>query len=502
MEFGNNLNYFMWAFNLKNGDLAKALFVDPSLVSKWRTGRRVPKDDSIYQIAEALVSLCETEPMRQKLCYLLNLTYSSELFSEKRTAIASCLYSYMYPQGAKSRRSAEPPSFSDSSAIDAIPGESTQVFLGNEGYRDCLLSLLNEATTRGAPFRVYFLTTDSVNWLLDDEAFFQKWKRALQSARIAISSFHLIYHQSHNIEKGKSYVRAWAPFKQLPNYQTYHLAIRQDTHRVFNQTMMIIPSVGACIGTNMNHSQNRYMFLTRDNATLQKLERDFSLLLSQCICAFDSQEMDYAQMSARFQMDTSLANCRDVEIYANHLPILTLPSATLGQMLERSGFPEEKIASYLNAHESLQRVFSDYLDNKYGFELLVYLPRSLKLADMVGKPLPHSETYFGKEIFCTEEDVLSHIEATLDLVTTCRPFHLYLVEQYLYPSDLFIGYNSFLMEYDCTGGRNLRFSYQQNYINDVLAYIGASVRSRDHELYTRKRTVARLMGLRGSRNES
>ena len=95
MDFGNYLNYFMWAFNLKNKDVARGLYVDPSLISKWRTGRRIPKPDVIYQIAEVLVALCETENTRIKLCNFLNIPYSSQLFSEQSERVIKSLYSFM-----------------------------------------------------------------------------------------------------------------------------------------------------------------------------------------------------------------------------------------------------------------------------------------------------------------------------------------------------------------------------------------------------------------------
>ncbi|QNB45639.1 hypothetical protein BR63_04535 [Thermanaerosceptrum fracticalcis] len=48
MPFSHKLNHLMEIFGVSNNRLAKALSIDASLVSRWRTGNRVPAQDSPY----------------------------------------------------------------------------------------------------------------------------------------------------------------------------------------------------------------------------------------------------------------------------------------------------------------------------------------------------------------------------------------------------------------------------------------------------------------------
>lgn len=402
----------------------------------------------------------------------------------------------MVPGSSQPPASIVPPS---STTVDTglALSPNAQIFLGNSGYQDAMLALLSEAITRGVPFRVCFLTNDTVNWLLDDEAYWEKWQSLLQHSKIAVTSFQLIYHQSHNIVKGRSYTRAWAPLKSLPNFQIHHLAIRQDTHRMFSETMMIIPHVGACFGIKLNHSQNRYIALVKDENILTRMEQDFSFLLSRCISTFESMEMDYSQIVAKFSLDSTLNTCHDVEVYLEKLPILTLPVQTLERMLARAGLPENKITSYLTAHKTAQHLLRNYLDQQKHIELLTFISPDMTLGDLVNSSLRHSTLYFDRDLVYTEEDAREHLEATLSMVQNERYFHLYVIEYSCYPTDLFIAYNGFLMEFDCNNPHRLNFSYQQNYLNDVLSYISSFLRQKNHERYTREQSIIRLEKMKG-----
>src|SRR5690554_2259592 len=48
MRFSEKINLLMKMANTTNSKLARTLGIDPSLVSRWRTGAREPGDDSHY----------------------------------------------------------------------------------------------------------------------------------------------------------------------------------------------------------------------------------------------------------------------------------------------------------------------------------------------------------------------------------------------------------------------------------------------------------------------
>ena len=501
MEFSNYLNYFMWTFDLKNCDVAKNLYVDPSLISKWRTGRRIPKSNMIYQVVEVLVSLCETDEMRLKLCDFLNITYSKQLFFEHADKVVNSLYSFMAPTYKdKDSPVMEQDMFSEQESASISLG-AARIFLGEDGFRYCMLGLLDKAVQRGSPFQIYLMTNDSVDWLLSEDDYFQQWGRTIGRCEIAMASAKLIYHQSHNSINGRNYIRAWAPFKRLSNFQTYNLAMRQDDHRIFNHTAMIIPHVGGCFGTNLHNSQNRYMTLFYDQEILQRLENDFNFQLTRCIRTTEQLVMDYTQIASMLYMSSTLAASRDIQLYCGHLPIFTMPEHTLERMLRRGGILDEKIIAHLAAHRKIQGAFHRYLEQSFNFELAVYIPSDLTLNDLSRANLPNSIVNFGRSLEYDHEDAESHINATIEFIRNAPTLHMHIVESILYPTDVLIGYNAFMIEYACNGQNAINCSYQHDYLNDILAYISAAIPKCNHGEYCKEISCQRLKMLRGDLDE-
>ncbi|MDR1130809.1 MAG: hypothetical protein LBL15_00125 [Oscillospiraceae bacterium] len=65
MEFCDKLVYVMTELNIRSAELARKIPVDPALVSRWRAGRRVPKDDdTISRIAGFVTQTARTDKER------------------------------------------------------------------------------------------------------------------------------------------------------------------------------------------------------------------------------------------------------------------------------------------------------------------------------------------------------------------------------------------------------------------------------------------------------
>ena len=76
MKFHDKLNLLMTLQNIPNNKLAKALSLDPSLISRWRNGSRdLPKhSEYIESIAHYFVSNYKD---KSRLCELLNIEYDN-----------------------------------------------------------------------------------------------------------------------------------------------------------------------------------------------------------------------------------------------------------------------------------------------------------------------------------------------------------------------------------------------------------------------------------------
>ncbi len=73
MDFCDKLVYIMGELQLTSAGLARKIPVDPALVSRWRTGRRIPKDgDTITRITTAVLESARTEQEKALLQTLIS----------------------------------------------------------------------------------------------------------------------------------------------------------------------------------------------------------------------------------------------------------------------------------------------------------------------------------------------------------------------------------------------------------------------------------------------
>lgn len=366
--FSSYLNYYMWAFNIKNRDIAQEMFVDPSLVSKWRTGKRVPNEETTYKIAETLVQFCKTEVSRLKLCTFLNLHYTPQLFSEHPERIYRKLFELFTAERENKTAGMDTPHQPSPQA------EGMEVsILRDSGYQKHILRLFDAAIARSVPFQVLLYTSDEVGILAEDTSFLEIWQQQIKRAEMMQASVKLIYHASSSEAKGIDYVRVWSNLKKITNFQMYSLEVRSYNDTLLQPFLMVIPNVGGFCAMRVALSQNRYVTYYTDEAGVSALENDFRQLLTQCMPMTESESLNYRQFASFFYTNRAALACKDAILHVTHLPIFTLPLMTLQIMLRQAGLADSVITANLKAHRKLQSYVQRYLEQHGNLEIVCAL---------------------------------------------------------------------------------------------------------------------------------
>ena len=485
--FSSYLNYYMWAFNVKNRDIAQEMFVDPSLVSKWRTGKRVPNEETTYKIAEVLVRFCTTEASRLKLCAFLNLHYTPQTFSEHPERIHRKLFELL------TAGSDDAPHEAETSLSLGDEASGAEVDILREGdYQRYITRLFDAAIARGVPFQVLLYTSDEVGVLADDALFLEHWRQQLKRSEMMQATVKLIYHMTNNESKGVDYVRVWSNFKCIRNFSMYTLAVRSYNDTVVQPFLMVIPNVGACCAMRIACSKNRYITYFTDEAGVSALENDFKQLLSRCTPLTEMQSMNYRQLASFFYTSRAASLCRDAILHVTHLPVFTLPLMTLQMMLRQAGMSDSVITANLKAHRKLQSTLRNYLEQGAQLEIVLYLEHP---EQMEGVELAHSPMYFDQTVVYSADTSAQHIAGTMDFLRRYRNVNFMLSDEPLYPADLLAGYNAFLMDFYLPYSGNVNLSFQQSYGYDVFAFLSAEIRSRALNRKGKDSTLRRLQKL-------
>lgn len=475
----------MWAFNVKNRDIASEMFVDPSLVSKWRSGKRIPNEETTYKIAETLVRFCTTEASRLKLCAFLNLPYTPKTFAEHPERVYRKLFELLTAGGSEPQ--------AEQAANAAIEFGGGEVNILREGsYQSYITRLFDAAIARGVPFRVLLYTSDEVGVLAEDALFMEYWSQQLKRAEMMHASIDLIYHASNSEAKGIEYVRLWSQLKQVSNFQMYSLAVRSYNDILMQPFLMVIPNVGGFCAMRVALSKNRYITYFSDEIGISALESDFKQLLSRCTPLQESRSMNYRQLASFLSANGMTGLCKDGILHVTHLPIATLSLMTLQLMLRQAGLPDSAIMANLKAHRKLQSFLRRYLEEGGNLEIVCCMtpPEEGQMPE-----LAHSAMYFEQSIVYSMDTYAQHVANTMDYLRRYENVNFILTETPLYPADLLIGFNTFLMDYYLPYQNGVNLCFQQSYVNDVFSYLLGEVRGRALNRERRNHALQKLQKL-------
>lgn len=215
--FSELLNAVIAMASISNSSLAKLSNVDPSIISRYRNGKRIPVSGSailesicrvltvrIYKNGRAgdLASFLsyDTVPEPDEACAeLIRRLCETEPEDKKRVAgLVRDISSFIPAEN--------PEPVSDTIA----PDESKSVYFGTEGLKEAVLRFLADAVRSGV--RELLLYSDlSMSWMIDDRDFAKKWSTLLLECINAGIRIRVIHNIDRSVEEMTGAIRAWIP---------------------------------------------------------------------------------------------------------------------------------------------------------------------------------------------------------------------------------------------------------------------------------------------------
>ncbi|MBR6046308.1 MAG: hypothetical protein IKP47_11805 [Ruminococcus sp.] len=235
--FGEKLDSVMSMVRLNNSRLSRSANVDPSYISRMRSGSRLPKNNPhlIGTICSVIVARAEeqdklpelriqigcdpdcTEPeLSRKLCsWLISRSSPTSIVAVRR--LVDAINSVPEPPSPKL------PSF-DEVASDEILNEDSELYIGIEGVRRSTVRLLGRAARLGS-CRMYFYTDQDLEWMLDD--FTPKWSSLMQECVKHNVHFTIIHNIDRSISEMIEGISRWIPLYLSGLIDSYYCTKRQ-----------------------------------------------------------------------------------------------------------------------------------------------------------------------------------------------------------------------------------------------------------------------------------
>lgn len=287
MQFYEKLIFLQNLLQISNRMLARELQVDPSLISRLRTGSRgIPRNrERIKTMAAYFAKRCISVYQRKTLSEILGIR---QAFTAKEEHLSEILFYWLSEDPVKLGRFTRTSESitvegSDSTGTSAscIPSADNTVYYGNEGKRAAIRALYQLLSSIEKPGTVYIMTDESDNWITEDDDFGQELKSWWIT--LARRGFYFCYIAPpvSPVDLAFESLARWLPLYMTGQVSAYfYPRFRDQVHR---RTLIVIPGHNALISNSvLPQTEATATILTSDQRLTQSYLTLFQNYRSMC----------------------------------------------------------------------------------------------------------------------------------------------------------------------------------------------------------------------------
>ena len=406
---GNHLSILMKVFSISSKNLSELMHIDSSLISKWRSGKRILKPKSVYvnKISDYIMEL-DKQNNYMNVCELLSNQYEN-IYSRSEKEIGVYLKTWLTSENDQTQKSTI---FDELRYSDSIEIGMVYKFKDNGGRRKAV-KFQQEYTLINAPgLEIWSYTEEDVSWLYDDPDYLNEWSTNLHRSVQNGNQIKIIHPMGRSYEDTAVSILKWMPLHMTG--KTHAFYIPKYTDEPLKYTVFLVPNQMAVFNISSTvQSKVLNTYLTNDASILDNLQNilqaffDVSIpifkqytfklkaeYLDYLIGVLETKKMKYIYSSTFLFMPMSEGLIREILLY-NH--------ATEAQITKYK--EQYRIISMLNV-----RSLSRYLIN---FEQIrnqinqdnVILDR---LSFIMGKTITVPRTLFTKIVYESIDKIQSN----------------------------------------------------------------------------------------------
>ena len=408
--FGEKLNAVLELSELSNVRFGRLINMDPSYVSRFRSGLRSPgaNTKAAHNICNVLVNRLRDQNRLDALAQLMGTApadpeengveewiqcFRSWLFGVERedySGVAEKLMENIDSFSAEPRQA-----LLTEKELLALPIEEAPVYFGTCGLQNAVFRFLSEALRREESGGELLLYSDqSMDWLVEDPAFRLKWASLMMACVAKGIRIRIIHNLDRNPAEMIDAILSWLPLYLSGGIESFYCTRQKDSR--FSHTLFLAPG-SACIEAfhvagQEEHGRYRY---DTEPALLNCARITFDALLA------ESKRLVWIYRNAEEELP--FGEQGDLTVIGTVLSLATMPEGTLRAMLSRSdAAPEAKKAAFALWH-SRSRMLQNRLENSTVYEFLPLAGDEQLYAgevwnDLAGIPLAYTPAEYADHI--------------------------------------------------------------------------------------------------------
>lgn len=426
--FGNRLSKAMELADLSSLRLARALNVDASLISKYRSGLRVPRTDHpiIGEISRVLAKqICDMdraaalaqlvgEPLQalspEEVARLL------EIWLREPDAVDTSLIEDLLEK----LDTVSPQTGLPCIPVSALPQESPQQteeteFQGHEGLRRAVRRFLCEAIRSKQP-ELWLFSEQNMDWMTEDRDFFLQWAALMNTYVSYGGKIRIIHHIDRGLKEMASAIQGWLPLYLSGRIESWYCR-RQGGDR-FSHTVFLAPGkaciAGICFVGKETDASYCYSIAP---SFLESMTGLFEDLLSEC------RPLMTLRSDGGTHEQSMMLKGDAVYSIERSLSLGTMPQDLLQTILERSGLPEETAGKILAEWSGQKKMIEEKLETGEIHEYVV-----LRGQQELAERKTELSTQYA-QLHYTPEEYVSHIRALIELQEKQPHFRIFVLKE-------------------------------------------------------------------------
>ncbi len=288
--FSRRFNAVIDLAELSNVRLSQLINVDPSLISRYRSGSRSPRSNPklAHLLVQTLYQRIVKSGRQNELARLMR--FPADELDESR------LFDWMLDMDKVAENSAsaaekllesfdsysvpETPSF----PADPVPGETIDrtkdVYEGYEGLQQAVIRFLYEAV-QGSAEELLLYSDQNMDWLLGYPDFRKKWAYLMSRCVNAGIRIRIIHNVDRDLNEINAAIISWLPLYISGRIESFY-SVRPGGSR-FSHTLFLCPGKACICSWHVvgNEGNGKYHYLTSEKE-LDSCSKDFRTMMESC----------------------------------------------------------------------------------------------------------------------------------------------------------------------------------------------------------------------------
>ncbi|WP_101910595.1 hypothetical protein [Marasmitruncus massiliensis] len=428
MSFYKRLNLLMTVQNIANSRLAKSLSVDASLVSRWRTGKRIPSPRNSYvrEIAAFFVAQAKLESQKNTLFELMNLEPQER--SENPQKITEQLLAWLNEGNIQDEsiiefldrlnlpRKSEVllPNAEVRTCQPAGRPVNAEVFYGLGGKQDVIIRFLSAVAASRKPCTLLLYSDESMDWMMKSKEFNHQWQALLLKIIAQGWKIKIIHTIARDLSQLLTAIDQWMPIYMTGAIESFYFPKFRE--HIVRRTLFIAPGIAAVTSTSFSPSvTNPQLFYYTDPDMIKNLTVEFQEFLKTCyplMQIFKEESFPkFSELWVRFeeQFGNSI-------LCTTALSALTMPKPMFDRLLAQSYGTAEQTQRISALQKKMQSAFLSKLQANDVTELVgLSLPETFPEATVV--PCPR-DLLGGPALQYSRSDFCLHLKNIVHLLKT------------------------------------------------------------------------------------